>query len=77
VVPREESVNRIEQALASSHHSHYELHVIPAATHLLYLTSPEPVGMSMETMHTHFHNVRIGPGVRELMADWALGCFSV
>ena len=72
VVPLGESMERIEQALAARHHSRNQLAVIPAATHLLYLTSPEPVGISMETMHTHLHNVRLAPGVCELMADWAV-----
>jgi len=71
VLPVEESMERIEQALLWSHHPDFTLRVIPEATHQFYLVTPPPTGILSEVMHTHLHNVSFVPGVREMMADWA------
>lgn len=70
VLPVDESLQRIEQALQNSGCPSYELHVVPNATHLLYLDPPPVSGVMAEVMHTHLHNVTFAPGVRQQMADW-------
>ena len=71
VLPVDESRQRIEQALQDSGHQDYQQHVIPQATHNLYLDPPAPSGILSEVMLSHFHNVAFAPGARRLMADWA------
>ena len=70
VLPVQESLERIEQALQRSHHPDYTMRVIPQATHQLYLDAPPVVGVLSEVMHAHLHNVMFAPGVRQMMAGW-------
>jgi pimeloyl-ACP methyl ester carboxylesterase len=72
VLPLEEGIERVKRALAESHHPFYRLYVAPNATHKLYTVSPEPQAILAETMHTYLHNVSFTPGIRDLMADWAV-----
>ena len=75
VVPLQESVQRIENALRERS-APYELRFVPSATHKLYLVPPEPTGLLAEVMHTHLHNVTLAPDVLEQTAEWALRCIS-
>ena len=52
VLPLQESVERVEQALLNNNHPRFELQVLPETTHMLYLDSPEPAGLLKEVMHT-------------------------
>lgn len=77
VVPLEESVYRIRRALEVTNHPQYDLRVLPATTHHLYVTSPQPVGIPAGEMHTRLHHVALSPGVRDLMAEWVVARVSV
>ncbi len=71
VLPVDESVQRLEQALEQHKHPSYQLQIIPHATHLLYLSAPAVAGILDETMHTQLHNVAVAAGIRDAMAAWA------